>query len=162
MSNPSIITLFLNPYNRDRYKAGILVEYNVPIRFVAESLGASIAYNGDSKEVIVKQGQLDIVDPNPLAKDNMQVGSLILTKEGAQTKVAGVFKIPRNAQIGANLVFLNSKGEQTGFVTFNDSFDAGTHNFELLGDGDFMNYASTTLHVGYFNGWLDSGNRPPN
>lgn len=132
----------------------------VPIRFVAESLGAGVGYNGESKEVIVKQGQLDIVDSNPNAKDDMQVGNLILVKEGNQTKVSGVFKIPRQAKIGANLAFLNDKGEQLGFVMFNDTYEAGTRSFELLGDGDFVNYSSVKLHVGYFNGWRDEGNMP--
>ncbi|WP_088830560.1 stalk domain-containing protein [Paenibacillus tyrfis] len=132
----------------------------VPIRFVAEVLGAGVAYDEGTKEVIVKQGQLDIMDPDLLVKEDMQVGNLILTKEGDKTRVSGSFKISRRAEIGTNLAFFNDKDEKLGCVVISGQYDGGIHSFEALGDGDFVNYSKAKLHVAYFNGWRDPGNQP--
>jgi hypothetical protein len=56
----------------------------VPIRFIAENLGATIDYDAESQKIFVNNRNLTITDPD---YKGISVGNLILTKEGNNTKV---------------------------------------------------------------------------
>jgi hypothetical protein len=85
------------------------------------------------------------------------VGNLILTKDGNNTKVNGQVKVdnvslPGTNKLGANLAFYNDKGEKIGSIGISGDFNEGLHTFEEIGTGDFRNYATVKLSVGYLNG----------
>ena len=133
----------------------VTLNYNghayVPIRFVAESLGAGIAYDDKAKEIIIKNEYLTYTVPRPIAKDMLKISNLIAIKEGDKTRVSGVFQTSTDAQVGANLSFVDANGTELGFMVINGRYPAGQHAFELVGDGDFTSYSSVKVNVGYFN-----------
>lgn len=131
----------------------VVMNYNghayVPIRFIIENMDANIRYEEASQKIIVKYGHLDIVDPE---EKSVRIGNLILTKDGANTKVTGQLQMDFNGHLGANLSFYDDNGEKLGFVVFNQRYPKGIQSFELTGKGDFTNYSTVKLNVGYLNG----------
>ncbi|HJV78344.1 MAG TPA: hypothetical protein VJ602_08180, partial [Paludibacter sp.] len=147
----------------------------IPIRLFSETVGAQVDYsnlNGptvivtlDGAKVVydnqtVKTSNLEITDPDI---NGFSVGNLVLTKDGDNTKVNGQVEITGHQstanQIGAGLKFYNENGEEIGFVVISGDYDEGIHPFEAGGKGDFTNYSTVKLNVGYLNGMTQVG--PP-
>jgi hypothetical protein len=125
----------------------------VPIRFVAENIGATIDYDPETKKIFVKNGNLDLTDPD---YNGISVGNLILTKDGQNTKVTYQLKMENMGNeknmIGANLSFYNDKAEKIGEVVINGTnFGNKTQTFEAIGTGDFRVYSTVKLHIGAVN-----------
>ncbi|WP_442600611.1 stalk domain-containing protein [Paenibacillus sp. KN14-4R] len=126
----------------------------VPIRFVAEHLGATIDYDQELQKIYVKNRQLLLTDPD--FKDIL-VGNLILTKAGTNTKVSGQLKYEGVGsslnQIDATLSFFNDNSRKIGEVKIGgNGFGVDTQNFVTEGIGDFRNYAAVNLRVDKVNG----------
>lgn len=131
----------------------------VPIRFVAENIGATIDYDTDNETIFVKNGSLDLTDPN---YNGITVGNLILTKDGQNTKVTGQLKMDNMGNeknmVGANLSFYNDKGEKIGEVAINGTdFGNETKSFEATGTGDFRIYSNLKLHISAVNSRIIEG-----
>ncbi|MDB5054812.1 MAG: Copper amine oxidase N-terminal protein [Bacilli bacterium] len=125
----------------------------VPIRFVAENLGATIDYDADSQKIFVKNRNLDLTDPD---YKGISVGNLILTKVGNNTKVTGQLRMEgvgsSKNMIGANLSFYNDKSEKIGDVAINgNDFGVESQTFVLESSGDFRTYSTVNLHIGAVN-----------
>ncbi|KRE45965.1 stalk domain-containing protein [Paenibacillus sp. Soil724D2] len=125
----------------------------VPIRFVAENLGATIDYDADTNMIFVKNGNLTLIDPN---YKGISVGNLILTKKGENTKVTGQLKMEgmgnTKNMIGANLSFYNDKSEKIGEVAISgNDFGVDAQTFVSEGLGDFRAYSTVNLHIGAIN-----------
>ncbi|TXK71913.1 stalk domain-containing protein [Paenibacillus sp. N3.4] len=125
----------------------------VPIRFVAENLGATIDYDTELQKIYVKNRNLDLKDPD---YKGISVGNLILTKSGNHTKVTGQLKMEgvgnSKNMIAANLSFFNDKSEKIGGIdlTGND-FGVDSQTFVSEGLGDFRTYSAVNLHIGAVN-----------
>ncbi|KRE83047.1 hypothetical protein ASG89_13015 [Paenibacillus sp. Soil766] len=125
----------------------------VPVRFVAENLGATIDYDSEAQKIVVKNKSLDIKDPDYAS---ISVGNLILTKAGNTTKVTGQLKFEGvgNSQnmIGAGLSFYNEDNEKIGEAAISgNNFGVDTQTFVTEGEGDFKNYDAVYLHIGAVN-----------
>jgi hypothetical protein len=125
----------------------------VPIRFVAENLGATIDYDAESKKVFVKNRTLDLTDPD---YKGISVGNLILTKVGKNTKVTGQLRMEgvgnSKNMIGANLSFYNDNSEKIGEVAITgNNFGVESQVFMTYGSGDFRTYSTVNLHIGAVN-----------
>lgn len=155
----------INGQSKELNSEYTILNYNnhayVPIRFVAENMGAIVDYNDNTKTISINnisEDSLTIKDPE---ENFVRVGNLNLTKEGNNTRVTGNIEIslPGTNTIGANLSFYNEKGEKIGFVVISGDIPQGIQRFEVTGTGDFTNYSSVKLNVGYLNGVK---NRVPN
>lgn len=125
----------------------------VPIRFIAENLGATIDYDAESQKIFVKNKILDLTDPD---YKGISVGNLILTKEGNNTKVTGQLKMvgvgSTKNTIAASLSFYNDKSEKIGDIAINgNDFGVESQTFVLEGSGDFRAYSAVNLHIGAVN-----------
>jgi hypothetical protein len=125
----------------------------VPIRFVAENLGATIDYDAESQKIFVKNRNLDLMDPD---YKGISVGNLILTKVGKNTKVTGQLKINgvgnTKNMVGANLSFYNDNSEKVGEVAITgNNFGVESQIFMSEGSGDFRTYSTVNLHIGAVN-----------
>ena len=125
----------------------------VPVRFVAENLGATIDYDSESQKIVVKNKPLDIKDPD---YPSISVGNLVLTKSGNKTKVTGQLKFESvgNAQnmIGAGLSFYNDNNVKIGeAVISGNNSGVEAQSFVTEGEGDFKNYDAVYLHIGAVN-----------
>ncbi|MED4783504.1 copper amine oxidase N-terminal domain-containing protein [Brevibacillus choshinensis] len=121
----------------------------VPIRFVAENLGATIDYDSSMKKILIKNQKLDLVDPT---YKNISVGNLIVTKDGNHSKVTGQIEIAGvgNSQnsIEAKLSFYNAANKKLGeAVIRGTNFGVDAQNFLAQGNGDLREYATVTLQV---------------
>ncbi|TBL67986.1 stalk domain-containing protein [Paenibacillus thalictri] len=130
----------------------------VPIRFVAEQLGATIDYDQEQQKIFVENRKLSLSDPN---YKGLHVGNLILTKDGSNTKVTGQLQIEGVGSITnaveATLVFYNDNSEQIGEVAIHgDDFGVDAKTFVSEGLGDFRTYSTVNLHVGNVNGHIIS------
>lgn len=121
----------------------------VPIRFVAENLGATIDYDSSTKKMMIKNQKLDLVDPTC---KTISVGNLIVTKDGNHSKVTGQIEIEGvgNSQnsIEAKLSFYNASHKKLGESVIqgkNVGVDAQT--FVTQGNGDLREYATVTLQI---------------
>ncbi|OCT13670.1 hypothetical protein A8709_18965 [Paenibacillus pectinilyticus] len=121
----------------------------VPVRFVAENLGANIDYDTDSQKIVIQNRPLDITDPD---YKTISVGNLILTKDGDNTKVTGQLKfdgvgITQNS-INALLTFYNEDNVKIGDVTISgDDFGVDAKTFVTEGKGDFRKYDAAYLNI---------------
>ncbi|AEG60056.1 stalk domain-containing protein [Desulforamulus ruminis] len=133
----------------------------VPIRFVAENMGAIIDYNNNTKTININNISGDLLTIKDPEENLVRVGNLNLVKDGNNTRVTGNIEILLSGTniIGANLSFYNDKGEKMGFVVISGNIPQGLQRFEVTGTGDFTNYSSVKLNVGYLNGVK---NRVPN
>ncbi|SFL42752.1 Copper amine oxidase N-terminal domain-containing protein [Paenibacillus sp. 1_12] len=130
----------------------------VPIRFIAENLGATIDYDTESQKIFVKNRNLDITDPD---YKGILVGNLILTKVGINTKVTGQLKMEgvgnTKNMIGASLSFYNDKSEKIGDIAINgNEFGVDAQTFVSEGSGDFRAYSAVNLHIGVVNNQIVS------
>ncbi|WP_232696915.1 stalk domain-containing protein [Brevibacillus daliensis] len=130
----------------------------VPIRFVAENLGATIDYDAESKKIFIKNKKLDLTDPD---YKGISVGNIILTKISNGTKVTGQLKMEgvgsSKNMIGANLTFYNDKSEKIGDVAINgNDFGVDSQTFVTEGSGDFREYSTVNLHIGAVNNHIIS------
>jgi hypothetical protein len=125
----------------------------VPIRFVAENMEATIDYDAESKKIFIKNGNLDLTDPD---YKGISVGNLILTKVGKNTKVTGQLKINgvgnTKNMVGANLSFYNDNSEKVGEAAITgNNFGVESQIFMSEGSGDFRTYSTVNLHIGAVN-----------
>jgi hypothetical protein len=125
----------------------------VPIRFVAENLGATIEYDSETQRIVVKNKSLVIKDPD---YTNISVGNLILTKAGNKTKVTGQLKFEGVGNslnmVGAGLSFYNEDNQEIGVAVISgNNFGVETQTFVTEGEGDFKNYDAVYLHIGAVN-----------
>ncbi|GAA3413803.1 stalk domain-containing protein [Paenibacillus hodogayensis] len=128
----------------------------VPIRFVAEQLGATIDYDQEQQKIFVKNQKLDLSDPD---YKGIFVGNVILTKNGSNTKVTGQLQIEgvgsTKNSVEAVLMFYNDNSEKIGEVAIHgDDFGVDAQTFVSEGLGDFRTYSTVTLHVGRVNGHI--------
>ncbi|MFD0677242.1 MULTISPECIES: stalk domain-containing protein [unclassified Paenibacillus] len=128
----------------------------VPVRFVAEQLGATIDYDQEQQKIFVKNRKLDLSDPD---YNGILVGNLILTKNGSNTKVTGQLQIEgvgnTKNTVEATLAFYNDNSEKIGEVAIHgDDFGVDAQTFISEGLGDFRAYSTVNLHVGHVNGHI--------
>lgn len=128
----------------------------VPVRFVAEQLGATIDYDQEQQKIFVKNRKLDLSDPD---YNGILVGNLILTKNGSNTKVTGQLQIEgvgnTKNTVEATLAFYNDNSEKIGEVAIRgDDFGVDAQTFVSEGLGDFRAYSTVNLHVGHVNGHI--------
>jgi hypothetical protein len=121
----------------------------VPIRFIAEQIGATVDYEAETGQIFVKNEALTVTDPE---YPTVSVGNLILVKEGSNTKVTGQIRMTETGMaenmIGASLTFYNDKSEKIGEAPLLGSkYGEAIQQFEAVGSGDFRKYASVNLHI---------------
>jgi hypothetical protein len=121
----------------------------VPIRFIAEQIGATIDYEAETRQIFVKNEALNVTD---LDYPTVSVGNLILVKDGSNTKVTGQIRVAGTGMaenmIGASLFFYNDKSEKIGEAPILGSkYGEAIQQFEAVGSGDFRKYASVNLHI---------------
>lgn len=121
----------------------------VPVRFVAENLGATVDYDPSTQRLVIKNQKLDITDPNYAT---VAVGNLIVTKEGNQSKVTGQLQIEGvgNSQnsIEGILSFYNANQEKLGEVMIRgNDFGVVAKAFTVYGSGDYREYKTAKLQV---------------
>ncbi|GGA14956.1 hypothetical protein GCM10008018_69800 [Paenibacillus marchantiophytorum] len=131
----------------------------VPIRFIAEYLGATIDYDAESQKIFVKNKILDLTDPD---YKGISVGNLILTRDGNNTKVTGQLKMEgvgnTKNTIAASLFFYNDKSEKIGDIAINgNDFGVESQTFVLEGSGDFRAYSAVNLHISAVNNQIIPG-----
>lgn len=134
----------------------------VPIRFVAEQLGAVVAYD-DASQTITVDNRFAVRD----MESSIRVGQLQVNRQGQQTKVTGQLFVGQShwdmmanarnwvpdlkeTEVTARLYFYNERGERIGEVALEQQF--ATHGdqikpFEAIADGDLTSYAAVTLSV---------------
>ncbi|NQX64245.1 stalk domain-containing protein [Paenibacillus qinlingensis] len=125
----------------------------VPVRFVAENLGATIDYDSEAQKIVVKNKPLDIKDPD---YESIAVGNLIVTKAGNKTKVTGQLKFEGVGNslnmVGAGLSFYNEDNQEIGAAVISGTnFGVEPQTFVTEGEGDFKNYDAVYLHIGAVN-----------
>ncbi|NOU98767.1 stalk domain-containing protein [Paenibacillus planticolens] len=130
----------------------------VPIRFVAEHLGATIDFEQEQQKIFVKNRKLDLSDPD---YQGIIVGNVILTKDGGNTKVTGQLKIEgvgnTTNSVEATLAFYNDNSEKIGEVAiYGNDFGVDAQTFVSEGLGDFRTYSTVNLHIGNVNGQMIS------
>jgi hypothetical protein len=121
----------------------------VPIRFVAEHLGATIDHDAELHKIFVKNSDLDLTDPE---YEGISVGNLILTKAGTATKVTGQLIIAgvgsTQNMIEARLSFYNDNSKQIGEVIIKgNKFGVFAQTFVGDGVGDFRAYSAVNLQI---------------
>lgn len=121
----------------------------VPIRFIAEHLGATIDYDEQSQKIIIKNRDLDLTDPD---YKNISVGNLILTKAGDKTKVTGQLQMEGAGNskntIRATLSFYDANNKKTGEVVISGTdFGVDPQPFVSEGPGDFRAFSTAILHI---------------
>ncbi|WP_379137255.1 stalk domain-containing protein [Paenibacillus sp. sgz500958] len=121
----------------------------VPVRFVAEHLGAVIGYDPELQSIQIKNGALNLTDPD---YTGISVGNLVLTKSGSGTNVTGQLRLEGvgNTQnkITATVSFYNDNSQKIGSVTINgNAFGVDAKTFNSYGTGDFRAYSAVNLHI---------------
>lgn len=125
----------------------------VPVRFVAENLGATIDYDTEGNKIIIKNRPLELTDPD---YKGISVGNVIVAKNGENTRVTGQLKFDgvgsSQNMIGANLSFYNRDNVKIGDVPITgDDFGVDARTFVVEGKWDFKDYAAIYLHIGAVN-----------
>lgn len=125
----------------------------VPIRFVAENLGATIGYDAELQKIIVRNQYLGLTDPD---YDGISVGNLILTKEGNNTRVTGQLKMEgvgnTKNKLTASLSFYNDNSEKVGVIKIEgNQYGVAAQTFEAEASGDFREYATVNLRISSVN-----------
>lgn len=121
----------------------------VPLRLITDNLGATTGYDAEQKSIQIKNGALDLADPD---YPEITAGNLVLTKSGSSTLVAGQLKLANVGntlhKIVAILSFYNDDSRQIGQITITgDTFGVNARLFSVLGSGDFRNYTSANLYI---------------
>ncbi|GAA3401836.1 stalk domain-containing protein [Paenibacillus hodogayensis] len=144
----------------------------MPIRFFAESIGASIGYNAASETVSVLFSTNRIVIKDPLFP-SISVGNLVLNQKGGETSIQGQLLVDENLETQKNprycfftLHFYNQSGMEIGQADYGVLLDrpnqmGGIHPFQTRGNGDLTHYARIELKVGYFDETPIKGSLPP-
>lgn len=125
----------------------------VPIRFVAENLGATIGYDAELQKIIVKDQNLNLTDPD---YNGITVGNLILTKEGNNTRVTGQLKMEgvgnTKNKLTGTLSFYNDNSKKVGTIKIEgNSYGVEAQTFDAVGSGDFRKYATVNLVINSVN-----------
>ncbi|GAA4865801.1 hypothetical protein GCM10023310_51660 [Paenibacillus vulneris] len=134
----------------------------VPVRYVADNLGATVVYDEKEDKVLFRSGELNI--PDSVTK-GIAAGNLIFTKEGKRTKITGQLVYGRTGQyfydshrqkwnqLEATLYFFGKKGEIIGAADIKgDKFSSTPHSFETYTDQDISQYAYVQLYTYSING----------
>lgn len=137
------------PLGKDYKAVSIDGHAYVPVRFVAENLGATIGYDAELQKIVIRNGKLDLTDPDYEA---ITVGNLVLTKAGNSTNVTGQLVLAgvgsSENKIEATLSFYNDLSEQLGTVTVKgNTFGVHAQTFSAKGAGDFRNYTAVSLQI---------------
>lgn len=153
------VKLVFNGETKDPGDDNPVLNYNgktyVPLRFLSETMGASVGYNGESQTVSVDY----ITDEGLRLHDAwvggaVQAGNLRLTAEDGKTTVKGQVLLDKHfaneKSVGFSLRFYDEAGNSIGNVGYTASLKPGEiRTFEATGDGDFSNYAAVTMEAGY-------------
>lgn len=153
-----------------------ILNYNghayVPIRFVAESMGAAVGYDEDTNDISILSNE-----SSPLISDadkNVYIGNIRTEKTGNQTKVTGQMLIdlptdfmPQAEEITCSfsILFYDNQNHQLGKITWNEThrrseLRAGAvRQFEQYAARDLTNYSTVKLEVSYIKN--DLGDEPP-
>ncbi|WP_058302805.1 copper amine oxidase N-terminal domain-containing protein [Gorillibacterium timonense] len=125
----------------------------VPVRFVAENLGATVGYEADSHRVYIQNGPLTVGDPN---FPGVSVGNLILTRSGKNTSVIGQLQYAgvgnTKNSLEASLTFYNAANKKLGSAILKGSFGVDTQTFTTTAAGDLRGYQTVILQVTSENG----------
>ncbi|MBE1444092.1 stalk domain-containing protein [Paenibacillus sp. OAS669] len=134
----------------------------VPVRYVADNLGATVVYDEKEDKVLFRSGELNI--PDSLTK-GIAAGNLIFTKEGNRTKITGQLVYGRTGQyfhdshrqkwnqLEATLYFFGKQGEIIGEADIKgDKFSSTPYSFETHTDQDISQYAYVQLYTYSING----------
>ncbi|QRG69685.1 copper amine oxidase N-terminal domain-containing protein [Brevibacillus choshinensis] len=121
----------------------------VPIRFIADHLGATIGYEDAAKKIIIKNQMLDITDP---AYKSISAGNLIVTKDGNRSMVTGQIQLSGvgNTQnsVEAALSFYDAENQKLGEAVISGTqFGADVQTFVTYANGDLRGYRTVILHV---------------
>lgn len=135
----------------------------VPVRYVADNLGATVVYDESQGKVAFRSGELTI--PDSVTK-GIAAGNIILTKEGNRTKITGMLSYGMTGryfydsrrqkynELEATLYFFNKQGEIIGEADIKgDTFSNTPHSFEAYSDKDISQYASIQLYTYSINGF---------
>lgn len=135
-------------YNALNYNGHVYV----PIRFVAENMGASVNYNEQNSEVSVDYATAAGFPLRDPYVDIIRLGNLNVTTDGNQSTVTGQVKMTEDFadgdDFGFSLSFYNDQGEKIGNVSPGSSIHMNPgeiRSFELTGDGDFSKYAAVSF-----------------
>ncbi|QSF46790.1 copper amine oxidase N-terminal domain-containing protein [Paenibacillus tianjinensis] len=121
----------------------------VPLRFIAENLGATVGYDAELQRIIVKNRELNLKDPDYAG---IRAGNLIVTPSGGNSIVTGqlIFAGVGNSKnkISATLSFYNDSNRKIGEVLIKgNQFGVEAQAFTAKGTGDFRAYTTAILHV---------------
>jgi hypothetical protein len=139
----------------------------VPIRYLAENMGATVRFNNDKQQVSIDYETSDGLNlKDGWDGDFITAGNLRLFNEGKSTRVVGQLKlkeaIKQDDQIYLSLRFYDKNGDIIGIANEgNFRMEGGQiKTFELVGEGDFTNYAVATLDSGFIKGSPGKGFPP--
>ncbi|WP_438431359.1 copper amine oxidase N-terminal domain-containing protein [Gorillibacterium sp. sgz500922] len=126
----------------------------VPLRFVAEELGAVVGYEADSKTVRIRNGPLTVADPN---FPGVSVGNLVLTRSGGNTAITGHLQYAGTGnslnRLEARLTFYDAANRKLGAAAIKgDAFGVETKTFSASGSGDLRAYQTVLLDILSVNG----------
>ncbi|OPH62148.1 hypothetical protein BC351_02650 [Paenibacillus ferrarius] len=140
----------------------------VPIRFLAENIGATVEFNNEKQQISVDYetaNGLNLKDGWNV--DYITVGNLKLFNEGNHTKIVGQVKLKEGRGYGLHVVlylrFYDKNGILIGKASVsNIQMDGGQiKTFEAVGEGDFSNYSIATLDASYDKSGPSSKGFPP-
>jgi hypothetical protein len=149
----------------------------VPVRFVAESMGANVGYDGNTQTISINyndQVGLTLQDPS---EKRVHVGNLKLSKsDDGNTIISGQIYVDptgttTNTVRGAFLNFFDGQGNEIGKALIHDQKtdnndsqniivqEAEIKNFMVEATADVSNYVHVTLTVGLLNEIVNHPNK---
>ncbi|MFC0211384.1 ankyrin repeat domain-containing protein [Paenibacillus chartarius] len=121
----------------------------VPIRYIAENTGISIAYDDNRQSILLAYGNTAITDKN---NTSIAVANLLAAPFDVQmnsTKVTGQLTLnaSERSYVNATLDFLDQNNQLLGTAIITDEYDQGLNTINIRGTGDVTNFSSVKLTI---------------
>lgn len=120
----------------------------VPIRFLAENIGANVEYDDATKTILVVNGKMDIKDTNI---KTVTIGNLILTYDATSdlTNISGKLDLlsTESQHIQGEVLFFDQQNNLISRIAINNYYHSGINTFTDQKNGNFTNYNSVKLII---------------
>jgi ankyrin repeat protein len=120
----------------------------VPIRFLAENIGANVDYDDATKTISIVNGKMDIKDYNI---KTVTIGNLILTYDATSnlTNISGKLDLlsTESQHIQGELLFFDQQNKLISSVAINNYYHSGINTLTDQKNGNLTNYASVRLII---------------
>lgn len=135
LANVTTSSLYIDGIQQELSPGYEMLEYNwryyVPIRFVAEKLGAHVDYDADEDAVRILHPRVAV---DPLVAD-VVVKDLIVEYRDQDCRIEGNLVIRDNSVVDkvflfAKLTFYDSEGNELGHTWFSDEFAPGSNKLD--------------------------------